>query len=86
MQFDERTGTPRLLKGMENYLQSKAGEVLLAEEWNRRYEGEAVLNVVCRHWLFSLEPLMGLLDSLLLFHSLLFAFATFRHYALSAQD
>ncbi|KAI6804159.1 hypothetical protein KC332_g15322 [Hortaea werneckii] len=45
VQFDERTGTPRLLKGMENYLQSKAGEVLLAEEWNRRYEGEGVLNV-----------------------------------------
>ncbi|KAI6914656.1 hypothetical protein D0869_00253 [Hortaea werneckii] len=35
VQFDERTGAPRLLKGMENYLQSKAGEVLLAEEWNR---------------------------------------------------
>ncbi|KAI7359832.1 hypothetical protein KC354_g9171 [Hortaea werneckii] len=34
VQFDERTGAPRLLKGMENYLQSKAGEVLLAEEWN----------------------------------------------------
>ncbi|RMZ16310.1 hypothetical protein D0860_01087 [Hortaea werneckii] len=46
VQFDERTGTPRLLKGMENYLQSKAGEVLLAEEWNRRYEGEGVLNVM----------------------------------------
>jgi len=45
VQFDERTGTPRLLKGMENYLQSKAGEVLLAAEWNRRYEGEGVLNV-----------------------------------------
>ncbi|KAI7263318.1 hypothetical protein KC345_g9193 [Hortaea werneckii] len=45
VQFDERTGAPRLLKGMENYLQSKAGEVLLAEEWNRRYEGEGVLNV-----------------------------------------
>ncbi|KAI6840941.1 hypothetical protein KC340_g1644 [Hortaea werneckii] len=35
VQFDERIGAPRLLKGMENYLQSKAGEVLLAEEWNR---------------------------------------------------
>lgn len=46
MQFDERTGAPRLLKGMENYLQSKAGEVLLAEEWNRRYEGKGVLNLV----------------------------------------
>ncbi|RMY13637.1 hypothetical protein D0867_07395 [Hortaea werneckii] len=45
VQFDERTGAPRLLKGMENYLQSKAGEVLLAEEWNRRYEGKGVLNV-----------------------------------------
>ncbi|KAI7228492.1 hypothetical protein KC330_g7889 [Hortaea werneckii] len=28
VQFDERTGAPRLLKVMENYLQSKAGEVL----------------------------------------------------------
>ncbi|KAI6842710.1 hypothetical protein KC332_g3366 [Hortaea werneckii] len=45
VQLYERTGAPRLLKGMENYLQSKAGEVLLAEEWNRRYEGEGVLNV-----------------------------------------
>lgn len=60
VQFDDPTGAPRLLKGMENYLQSKAGEVLLAEEWNWRYEGEGVLNVVCYRWFFFFFSLPNL--------------------------
>lgn len=72
MQFDERTGAPRLLKGMENYLQSKAGEVLLAEEWNRRYEGKGVLNLVYLFFFFLSFRFFA-------------AFATFRKHAPKAQ-
>ena len=46
VQFDENTGAPKQMTGTENYLQSKAGEVLLAEEYNRRYSDKGVVNVV----------------------------------------
>ena len=39
MQFDGDTGAPRQLRGMQNYMQAKAGAYLLSQEFARRQSG-----------------------------------------------
>lgn len=43
--FNEK-GDPVQMKGMEHYMQSKAGELLLAHEFDRRIGSQGVVSVV----------------------------------------
>jgi retinol dehydrogenase-12 len=45
MLFDE-AGTPTLLKGMDNYFQSKVGMVWLGMDFARRFGDSGVLSLV----------------------------------------
>ena len=45
--FDEKTGNPRVLKTpMENYMQSKAGNVFLASEAAKRLGPDGIISIV----------------------------------------
>ena len=46
MLFDEATGGPKVMSGMENYMQSKSGIVLLASEYAKRSEDDGIISVV----------------------------------------
>ena len=48
MQFD-KTGTPEILRGMNNYFQSKVGVTWLATEFAKRLESQGVLSVVSKY-------------------------------------
>jgi len=43
--FDE-TGNPVQLKDMENYMQSKSGELLISSEFAKRWSKDGILSVV----------------------------------------
>jgi retinol dehydrogenase-12 len=46
--FDDKTGGPSILKNaMENYMQSKAGNIFLASVAASRLSGDGVVSVVC---------------------------------------
>jgi NAD(P)-dependent dehydrogenase (short-subunit alcohol dehydrogenase family) len=47
MSFD-KNGTPVLLNGMANYMQSKAGAVWLSDEFSKRLGSKGILSVVSR--------------------------------------
>ena len=59
--FDEETGAPQVLKNaMENYMQSKVGNVFLASEMARRFGGDGVMSLVCSlPFLFIFYPDWG---------------------------
>ncbi|KAK3380939.1 hypothetical protein B0H63DRAFT_494901 [Podospora didyma] len=44
--WDDTTSSPTQLKAMENYMQSKTGDVFLAHEFAQRMGGEGVISVV----------------------------------------
>lgn len=45
--FDEKTGAPKVLKNaMENYMESKVGNVFLASEAARRLGGDGIISLV----------------------------------------
>ena len=46
--FDE-VGNPTVLKGMNNYMVSKLGDVFLAAEFGKRLGNDGILSVVSTH-------------------------------------
>ena len=47
IQFDEKSGSPRILKNaMQNYMQSKVGNVFLASKAAKRLGGDGVISMV----------------------------------------
>lgn len=45
--FDEETGAPKVLSDpMQNYMESKVGNVFIAKEMANRYGGEGILSLV----------------------------------------
>lgn len=61
--FDDRTGTPAVLKDpMENYMQSKVGNVFLASEMARRMGKDGILSFV------SLNPLEPVTAMVLMYY------------------
>ena len=47
MVFDSATGSPKVLPdAMENYMESKVGNVFLAHEWGKRLGGDGVISMV----------------------------------------
>jgi len=49
--FDPATGSPKILSDpMNNYMQSKVGDVFLAHEWAKRLGGEGILSMVWEHF------------------------------------
>lgn len=44
--FDKQTGNPAQMKGMDNYMQSKAGELFLAKEFSREWADLNIASVV----------------------------------------
>jgi retinol dehydrogenase 12 len=48
IQFHEKSGSPKVLKNaMQNYMQSKVGNVFLASEAAKRLGREGVISMVC---------------------------------------
>lgn len=45
--FDKQTGAPKVLKNaMENYMQSKVGNLFIASEMAKRHRGDGILSLV----------------------------------------
>lgn len=48
IQFSEKSGSPKVLKNaMQNYMQTKAGNIFLASEAAKRLGKDGVISVVC---------------------------------------
>lgn len=47
MQFEDKSGSPKVLKNaMQNYMQSKVGNVFLASEAAKRLGGDGIISMV----------------------------------------
>lgn len=47
--FDESGAPTKKLKGMENYMQSKCGDTMLAAEWAKKLSNDGIISVVSVH-------------------------------------
>ena len=47
VEFDEKSGAPKVLGSRLDYGQSKVGNVLIASEFAKRFGGDGIITVMC---------------------------------------